>query len=53
MLPLKHLIDGLSGAMVAGEGVADNAIALVMLAAWGVVGVVLAMRGFSWEARER
>ena len=31
-LPLKHLIDGLSGAMVNGEGIADHAVALVALA---------------------
>jgi ABC-2 type transport system permease protein len=34
VLPLKHLIDGLSGAMVTGEGVADNWVALVVLAIW-------------------
>ena len=50
-MPLKHLIDGLSGAMVHGEGVADNAVALVALALWAVAGIVLAVRGFSWEAR--
>ena len=50
-MPLKHLIDGLSGAMVAGEGLADHVVALVALLLWGVAGVVLAVRGFSWEAR--
>jgi ABC-2 type transport system permease protein len=50
-MPLKHLIDGLSGAMVAGEGLADHVVALVALLVWGVAGVVLAVRGFSWEAR--
>ena len=51
VLPLKHLIDGLSGAIVDGEGLADHGVALLVLAAWTVVGVVLAVRGFSWEAR--
>ena len=51
VMPLKHLIDGLSGAMVHGQGVADNVTALVMLALWAEVGIVLAIRGFSWEAR--
>jgi len=51
VLPLKHLIDGLSGAMVHGEGVADHLTALLVLGLWTVVGVVLAVRGFSWEAR--
>jgi ABC-2 type transport system permease protein len=50
-MPLKHLIDGLSGAMVAGEGLADHVVALVALLLWGVAGIVLAVRGFSWEAR--
>ena len=51
LLPLTHLIDGLSGAMVENEGLADHAGALVVLAGWAVVGVVLAVRGFSWDAR--
>jgi ABC-2 type transport system permease protein len=51
VLPLTHLIDGLSGAMVDGQGLADNGVALLGLAVWAVVGIVLAVRGFSWEAR--
>jgi len=51
VLPLKHLIDGLSGAMVHGEGVADHVTALLVLGAWTLAGLVLAVRGFSWEAR--
>jgi ABC-2 type transport system permease protein len=50
-LPLTHLIDGLSGAMVHGESVGDHAIALLVLVGWALVGVALAVRGFSWEAR--
>ena len=53
VLPLKHLIDGLSGAMVTGEGLAGNASALLVLALWTVVGATLAIRGFSWDARRR
>ena len=52
-LPLTHLIEGLSGAMIDGESVAANATALLVLALWSVVGAVLAVRGFSWEARRR
>jgi ABC-2 type transport system permease protein len=51
VLPLTHLVDGLSGAMVHGEGLADHAVALVVLALWTAAGVVLAVRGFSWDAR--
>jgi ABC-2 type transport system permease protein len=50
-MPLKHLIDGLSGAIVHGEGLADHGVALLVLAGWAVLGIVLAVRGFSWEAR--
>jgi ABC-2 type transport system permease protein len=50
-LPLKHLIDGLSGAMVKGTGLADHLGALGVIAAWAALGLVLAVRGFSWEAR--
>jgi ABC-2 type transport system permease protein len=51
VMPLKHLIDGLSGAIVHGEGVADHIVALIALALWAAVGILLAIRGFSWEAR--
>jgi ABC-2 type transport system permease protein len=51
LLPLKHLIDGLSGAWVDGAGVGHHFTALVVLAAWTAAGVALAVRGFSWEAR--
>jgi ABC-2 type transport system permease protein len=50
-LPLKHLIDGLSAAMVTGEGIGSELPALGVLAVWTVLGVVLAVRGFSWEQR--
>jgi ABC-2 type transport system permease protein len=51
VLPLTHLVDGLSGAMVEGTGLADHGVALLVLAGWAVIGIVLAIRGFSWEAR--
>jgi ABC-2 type transport system permease protein len=50
-LPLKHLIDGLSGAMVKGVGLGGHTTALLVLAVWGGIGAVLAVRGFSWERR--
>jgi len=51
LLPLKHVVDGLSGAMVTGEGLVANAGALGVIAVWAAVGIVLAVRGFSWEAK--
>ena len=50
-LPLTHVIDGLSGAMVTGAGLADTAGSLGVIALWTLLGGVLAVRGFSWEAR--
>src|SRR3954471_15895546 len=51
ILPLKHLIDGLNGAMVDGTGLADHTGALAVLLAWTIFGVTFAIRGFSWEAK--
>ena len=49
VLPLKWVIDGLSGAIVTGEGVVDNAGALAIVALWGAAGLFLAVRHFRWE----
>ena len=50
-LPLTHIIDGLSGALVTGRGLQDNLSALGVILVWTVAGIVLAIRGFSWESR--
>jgi ABC-2 type transport system permease protein len=51
-LPLVHLIDGLEGGLVAGRGgISSHLTALAVIGVWGLVGIVLAVRGFSWEAR--
>ncbi len=50
-LPLKHLIDGLSGAIVSGDGLTQHAPALAVLALWSAAGLGLAVRGFSWDKR--
>ena len=53
-LPLKHTIDGLSGAMVTGgHGLGSHTSALAVVALWAVLGVVLAVRGFSWAESRR
>jgi ABC-2 type transport system permease protein len=46
-LPLKHLIDGLSEAIVGGGG--DVATAAAVVGAWAVAGIALAVRFFRWE----
>ena len=48
-LPLKPLIEGLSGAMVTGKGLSSNLDALAVIALWGAFGLYFAVRGFSWE----
>jgi ABC-2 type transport system permease protein len=50
-LPLKPLIEGLSGAMVARAHSASHLDALVVIGLWGAFGLYFAVRGFSWEAR--
>ena len=50
-LPLTHLVNGLSGAMIDGESVAENWVALLVLVLWAAFGAIFAVRGFSWEAR--
>jgi ABC-2 type transport system permease protein len=50
-LPLKPLIDGLSGAMVTGSGLGGHLDALAVIALWGIFGLTLAVRGFTWEQR--
>jgi ABC-2 type transport system permease protein len=52
VLPLTHVIDGLSGAMVTGTPLADNLGDLAIIAAWAVVGIFFAVRGFTWGTRD-
>jgi ABC-2 type transport system permease protein len=51
VLPLIHLIDGLSAAMVTGAPLADHVSDLAVVLVWAALGIFLAVRGFSWEAR--
>jgi ABC-2 type transport system permease protein len=48
-LPLKPLIDGLSGAIVTGSSLTSNLDALAVISLWGIFGLYFAVRGFSWE----
>jgi ABC-2 type transport system permease protein len=51
-LPLDHLIIGISGGLVAHHGALSSHLSdLLVLGTWTLVGVPLAVRGFSWEAR--
>jgi ABC-2 type transport system permease protein len=48
-LPLKHVIEGFSDAIVTGQGLGHELGALAVVAAWGAVGLILAIRGFRWQ----
>jgi ABC-2 type transport system permease protein len=51
-LPLTHLINGLEGGLVAHHGsLSDHLTALAVIGVWALVGITLAIRGFSWDAR--
>jgi ABC-2 type transport system permease protein len=50
-LPLTHIINGLSAAMVKGTPLSDHLSDLLVVALWTAFGVVLAIRGFSWDQR--
>jgi ABC-2 type transport system permease protein len=50
-LPLYPLIHGLSGAIVKGTSLSTNISDLGVIAVWAVLGIWLAVRGFSWEQR--
>jgi len=49
ILPLTHVIDGLQGAIVSGRGIADHREAVLVLAAWAIGGILIAVRTFRWE----
>src|ERR1700737_3329378 len=48
-LPLKPLIEGLSGAIVGGSGLSGKLDALAVIALWSAFGLFFAVRGFTWE----
>jgi ABC-2 type transport system permease protein len=51
VLPLTHLIDGLSAAMVTGAPLNTLWGSVAVVAAWGIFGLIFAVRGFSWDSR--
>ena len=53
VLPLKHYIQLVIDASLAGEAPWSNLEAVAIVAAWGVAGALLAARRFGWEPRER
>ena len=49
ILPLKHIIDGLYGALVSGRGLEHHVPAMAVLTGWCALGLFLAVRYFRWE----
>jgi ABC-2 type transport system permease protein len=53
LLPLSHLIQLTRDVMVFDDTVWDHLDNVAVIAAWGLIGLVVAVRGFRWEPRER
>lgn len=53
VLPLSHLIRLSRDVIAFDEPVWDHLGAVAVIAAWGLAGLVVAVRGFRWEPRER
>ena len=53
VLPLVHFIRLVRDVMVYGDRIWDHPGAVAIVAAWGVAGTIVALRGFRWEPRER
>lgn len=53
ILPLSHLIQLTRDVMVFGDTIWEHPVDVTVILAWGVVGLVVALRGFRWEPRER
>jgi ABC-2 type transport system permease protein len=52
-LPLVHLIRLVRDIVLFDDQVWEHPTAVGVIAAWGVAGAVIALRGFRWEPRER
>ncbi len=53
VLPLTYFIDIVNGVYLDGDSVFADLRALAIVAAWGIAGLVIALRRFSWVPRER
>jgi ABC-2 type transport system permease protein len=49
VLPLKYLLDLIKGIYLHGHQIWDEPAAVAVLAAWGLFGMVVALRTFRWE----
>ena len=53
VLPLTYLVDLVTGVVYEGEAVWDDPLAVGVLAAWGIAGILVAVWRFDWQPRER
>lgn len=53
VLPLTYYLDVVNGVYLRGESFFADPKALAIVAAWGVAGLVVALRRFGWMPRER
>jgi ABC-2 type transport system permease protein len=53
VLPLTYFIELVRNIMLHGSQVWDEPTAVAVVAAWGALGLVVAVRLFRWEPRER
>ena len=53
VLPLKHLLEIVGGIYLENEHAFAHPGSLAVVAAWGLVGIAVAVRRFGWEPRER
>ena len=52
VLPLKYLLDAVNAIYLHKRELWDEPTAVAVLAAWGALGIVVAVRKFRWEPRE-
>jgi ABC-2 type transport system permease protein len=53
VLPLKYLIDLVSAVYLDGEQIWEHGGDVAVVLAWGLAGLLVAVRRFTWEPRER
>jgi ABC-2 type transport system permease protein len=53
VLPLTYLIDLVEAAYLHGQSLVHDLGAVAVVVAWGVAGLVIAVRRFGWQPRER
>jgi ABC-type multidrug transport system permease subunit len=53
VLPLVYFIELVRDVMLHGSRIWDEPTAVAVIAAWGAAGLVVSVRSFRWEPRER